>query len=78
MELAGNAFNGVVVSACLTAMMIASPWTQVFCEAESAAQGSLVGEEAESEVLHEDKVKTTGKRTGFKTSGLPKCGRGDA
>ena len=35
-------------------------------------------EEAESEVLHGNKVKTTGKRTGFKTSGLPKCGRGDA
>ena len=62
MELAGNAFNGGVVSACLTSMMIAVPWPEVFAAprlVESDCEGEPLEEQGESEDQAEDKSVST-------------------
>ena len=50
MDLAGNAFNGAVVAACLTALAMVAPWPEIFeqdCEGSSCDAGE--GEACEEE-----------------------------
>lgn len=50
MELAGNAFNGAVVSACLTATFCLAPWHEIFADPDGSCSddgGESMGSESQ-------------------------------
>jgi len=58
MELAGNAFNACVVSACITSMMAVAPWSDIF---DSDRSGSTIADEEgeeEEELITDSPVST--------------------